>query len=53
MIHAGRVAILRLSEKSDGNALGLGNADFITEKLYQSMDYEKTIMNGFDQHVFA
>lgn len=46
MMRAVRVAILRLSEKSDGNALGIGNADFITEKLYQSMDYEKTIMNG-------
>jgi hypothetical protein len=46
MMHATRVAILQLSEKSDGNALGLGNADFITEKLFQSMNYEKTIMNG-------
>jgi hypothetical protein len=46
MMNATRVAILRLSEKSDGNALGVGNADFITEKLYQSMNYEKTIMNG-------
>lgn len=46
IMHATRVAILRLSEKSDGNALGLGNADFITEAVFQALNYEKTIING-------
>ena len=43
---ATRMAILRISEKSDGNAIGLGNADFITETVFQKMNYEKTIMNA-------
>jgi hypothetical protein len=41
-----RVAVLGLSEKSDGNAIGLGNADFITNAVFQQMDYEKTVMNA-------
>ncbi len=43
---ATRVAILGLSEKSGGNAIGLGNADFITETVFENMDYEKTTMNA-------
>lgn len=45
-LSATRVAILGLSEKSDGNAIGLGNADFITEAVFNRMDYEKTVMNA-------
>jgi hypothetical protein len=45
-INVTRVAILGLSEKSDGNAIGLGNADFITEAVFNKMDYEKTVMNA-------
>jgi hypothetical protein len=40
------VAVLSLSSNSDGNAIGLGNADIITEAVFQEMDYEKTIMNA-------
>jgi hypothetical protein len=43
---AGRVGILNLSEKTRGNAIGLGNADFITEKVFNRMDYEATLMNA-------
>jgi hypothetical protein len=46
MFHATRVAILNLSEASKGNAIGLGNADIITEKVWQAMDYEATVMNA-------
>lgn len=46
ILSATRVAVLGLSEKSDGNAIGLGNADFITEALFQEMDYDKTVMNA-------
>lgn len=42
-----RIALLDLSEKSGGNAIGLGNADIITEKLFKKMDYEKTLINAF------
>jgi hypothetical protein len=45
-MNATRVAILRLSEKSGGNAIGLGNADIITEAVFRGMDYEKTVMNA-------
>lgn len=41
-----RVAILDLTEKTDGNGIGLGNADIITEKLFQKLDYEKTLTNA-------
>jgi len=46
ILRATRVAVLGLSEKSDGNAIGLGNADIITEALFREMDYEKTIINA-------
>lgn len=41
-----RIALLDLSEKSGGNAIGLGNADIITEKLFKKIDYEKTLINA-------
>lgn len=43
---ATRVAILRLSEKTAGNAIGLGNADIVTERVFREMDYEATLMNA-------
>ncbi len=43
---ATRVVILNLSEKSGGNAIGMGNADIITEKVFQALDYEATLMNA-------
>lgn len=45
-LHATRIALLDLSEHSFGNAIGLGNADIITEKLYSKLDYEKTLVNA-------
>jgi hypothetical protein len=41
-----RIVLLDLSEKSGGNAIGLGNADIITEKLFRKMDYRKTMINA-------
>jgi len=46
IFHATRIAILNMSEKSGGNGIGLGNADFITEKVWQQLDYEATVMNA-------
>ena len=43
--HSKRLAILNLSEKSKGNGLGIGNADFITEKVFRDLDYETTLIN--------
>ena len=41
-----RIAILNLSSKTAGNGIGLGNADIITEKVFQNLDYESTLMNA-------
>jgi hypothetical protein len=46
VMKAKRVAILDLSAKTGGNAIGLGNADIITEKVFQTLDYEATLMNA-------
>ena len=40
-----RLAILNLSKASKGNALGMGNADIITSKVFEALDYETTLMN--------
>ncbi|MBL0714072.1 MAG: hypothetical protein JJV98_10270 [Desulfosarcina sp.] len=41
-----RVAVLDLSELTGGNAIGMGNADIITEKVFDKLDYEVTLMNA-------
>jgi hypothetical protein len=46
ILKAKRVAVLDLSAKTGGNAIGLGNADIITEKVFQMLDYEATLMNA-------
>ena len=45
-LKATRVAVLNLSARTGGNAIGLGNADIITEKVFKAMDYEATLMNA-------
>lgn len=53
---ARRIAVLDLTEESDGNALGMGIADIITKRLYEKVDMEKTYMNtitsGFLERCF-
>jgi hypothetical protein len=46
MLKVKRVAVLNLSAQTGGNAIGLGNADVITEKVFQRLDYEATLMNA-------
>ena len=46
MLQATRVAVLNLSPLTGGNAIGVGNADIITEKVLAGMDYEATLMNA-------
>ena len=46
MLKAKRVVVLNLSAKTGGNAIGMGNADIITEKVFQALDYEATLMNA-------
>ncbi len=45
-LKATRLGILDLSPKTGGNALGLGYADVITEKLFQKIDYDATLINA-------
>jgi len=35
-----------LTDHSRGNAIGLGNADIVTERLIRKVDFEKTYING-------
>jgi len=39
------IAALSLSPSSQGNALGVGNADFITQRLRDSINEHKTLVN--------
>jgi hypothetical protein len=41
-----RLAILDLSDKTGGNAIGIGNADFITRRVFDKMDVEVTQVNA-------
>lgn len=45
-MQATRLAILDLTKETAGNAIGLGNADIITEKVFQKLNYQKTITNA-------
>jgi hypothetical protein len=46
ILNVKRIAVLNLSAHTGGNAIGLGIADIITEKVFQAMDYEATLMNA-------
>ncbi len=46
VLKAKRLAVLGLSVKTAGNGIGIGNADIITEKAFQALDYEATLMNA-------
>jgi len=41
------IAALGLSDKAQGNALGVGLSDFITRRLRDSIDEKKTFINAF------
>jgi hypothetical protein len=41
-----RIAVLDLTEESDGNGLGVGIADFTTRRIYDKLDLGKTYLNG-------
>lgn len=40
-----RIFVRELSEKSDGNAIGIGFADFTTKRLVEKIDFQKTYTN--------
>lgn len=41
-----RIAVLDLTEETHGNATGIGMADFITQRVVDTIDLEPTYMNG-------
>lgn len=41
-----RIVVLDVTAESDGNALGVGLADFTTDRLYRKMDLRKSYMNA-------
>jgi hypothetical protein len=41
------IVVLDLTEESHGNAVGLGLADFTTERLVSKIDWHATYMNGY------
>ena len=41
-----RMAVLRLTEESHGNAMGIGNADVCAGRIVEEMDYEQSYMNS-------
>jgi len=41
------IAALSLNESAKGNALGVGNADFITRRLRDAIDEHKTFLNAY------
>ncbi len=43
--HVGTIVALELSEKSQGNAIGVGLADYITQRLHDAINMEKTLIN--------
>ncbi|MFH1983139.1 MAG: hypothetical protein ABIL58_14950 [Pseudomonadota bacterium] len=46
ILQATRLAVLDLSEKTGGNAIGIGNADFITGRVFEKMDVDVTQVNA-------
>ena len=44
--HAEKIAVLDLTDKSEGNAAGMGNADAITERMYKKIDLFPIYVNG-------
>lgn len=41
------VVVLDLTEESHGNAIGVGLADFTTERVISKIDWQATYMNGY------
>ncbi len=41
-----RIVVCDITKKSEGNAIGIGNADFITKKLYDKIDFNSMYINA-------
>ena len=47
-----RIAVLSITPQSEGNALGMGIADFTTRRLFDQLDLHKTYMNGLTANAY-
>ncbi|HET6320298.1 MAG TPA: DUF362 domain-containing protein [Chloroflexota bacterium] len=48
-----RIVVLDLTDESDGNGLGVGIADFTTERLFRKLDLSKMYVNGLTANALA
>jgi hypothetical protein len=48
-----RIAVLDLTDASDGNGFGIGIADFTTRRLYDKLDLPRTYLNGLTSNGIA
>jgi hypothetical protein len=48
-----RIAVLDITEESDGNGLGVGIADFTSRRLYDKLDLPKMYLNGLTSGALA
>ena len=48
-----RIVVLDLTDESDGNGLGVGIADFTTQRLFRKLDLAKMYMNGLTANALA
>ncbi len=48
-----RIVVLDLTDESDGNGLGVGIADFTTQRLFGKLDFSKMYMNGLTANALA
>ena len=44
--NAQKIVVLDLTDKSDGNAAGMGNADVISKRMYDKIDFEPIYVNA-------
>jgi hypothetical protein len=47
------LAVFDLTEKSDGNAIGIGLADFTTRRLVEKIDFKKTNINVIATGIYS
>ena len=47
------LAVCDLTEESDGNALGMGLADFMTQRLKDKVDFSKTYTNAIATGIYS
>ena len=47
-----RIAVLDITGESEGNGLGVGIADFTTQRLFHKLDLRKTYMNALTAKAF-